>query len=78
MQRNFKYFKKFVDNYFKNSDQNIDVSNTKAYEELMEMVDNYWDHEQTKDMLEAWIKDYFDHDQIGEMYRGFIEQNMNI
>ena len=43
----------------------------------MEMVDNYWDDEQTKDMLEAWIKDYFDHDQIGGMYRDFIELNMN-
>ena len=73
----FKYFKKFVNNYFKNSDQDIDVSNTKSYEELMEMVDNYWDDEQTKDMLEAWIKDYFDHDQIGGMYRDFIELNMN-
>jgi hypothetical protein len=72
----FNNFKNFVDNYFKNSDQNIDVSNTNSFDELMGMVDNYWDQDQTKDMLEAFINGYFDSDQILGMYMNFIEQNL--
>lgn len=72
----FNNFKNFVDNYFKNSDQNIDVSNTNSFDELMKMVDDYWDQDQTKDMLEAFINDYFDNDQILGMYMNFIEQNL--
>ena len=72
----FNNFKNFVDNYFKNSDQNIDVSNTNSFDELMKMVDDYWDQDQTKDMLEAFINDYFDNDQILGMYINFIEQNL--
>lgn len=72
----FNNFKNFVDNYFKNSDQGIDVSNTNSFDELMKMVDNYWDQNQTKDMLEAFINGYFDNDQILGMYMNFIEQNL--
>lgn len=72
----FNNFKNFVDNYFKNSDQGIDVSNTNSFDELMKMVDNYWDQGQTKDMLEAFINGYFDSDQILGMYMNFIEQNL--
>ena len=72
----FNNFKNFVDNYFKNSDQNIDVSNTNSFDELMKMVDGYWDQDQTKDMLEVFINDYFDNDQILGMYLNFIEQNI--
>jgi hypothetical protein len=72
----FNNFKNFVDNYFKNSDQNIDVSNTNSFDELMKMVDDYWDQNQTKDMLGAFINGYFDNDQILGMYINFIEQNL--
>ena len=76
----FNSLKQFVINYLKEGDQDVDVSQANSFDELKNMIDEYWgwEDEQTIWMLEKFIKSYFDKDQIVYMLENYIRDNMDI
>ena len=74
----FNIFKNFVNDYLQNSDQDVDVSNATSFDELKQIIDDYWgwEDEQTMWMLEKFIKNHFDRDQIIYMFTNYIENNI--
>jgi hypothetical protein len=74
----FQSLKNFVIDYLQESDQDVDVSNAQSFDELKQIIDDYWgwEDEQTLLMLDKFIKSYYDKDQIIGMLEREIRNNL--
>jgi hypothetical protein len=74
----FQSLKNFVIDYLQEGDQDVDVSNAQSFDELKQIIDDYWgwEDEQTLLMLDKFIKSYYDKDQIIGMLEREIRNNL--
>ena len=74
----FQSLKNFVIDYLQEGDQDVDVSNAQSFDELKQIIDDYWgwEDEQTFWMLDKFIKSYYDKDQIIGMLEREIRNNL--